>query len=144
MSSSLPIQSEGLCFSISCRSSVGAVRCWCWYGCWVCRCARWRQCAGSGPVSRVRRGLLLQLLVSSFLVTTSQETRAPKLLLTDKKIKTVGAGRGLNDFLQLSQHTKDLLNIFYCLKFDIIDTAILELDIRTILKYFLLSRYIFK
>ena len=104
----------------------------------MCRCARWRQCAGSGPVSRVRRGLLLQLLV-----TSSQETRAPKLLLTDKKIKTVGAGRGLNDFLQLSQHTKDLLNIFYCLKFDIIGTAILELDIRTILKYFLHSRYIF-
>ena len=97
-----------------------------------------------GVRSRVRRGLLLQLLVSSFLVPTSQETRAPKLLLTDKKIKTVGAGRGLNDFLQLSQHTKDLLNIYYCLKFDIIDTAILKLDIRTILKYFLLSRYIFK
>ena len=73
----------------------------------------------------------------------TQRHTAPKLLLTDKKIKTVGAGRGLNDFLQLSQHTKDLLNIFYCLKFDIIGTAILELDIRTILKYFLHSRYIF-
>ena len=99
-----------------------------------------------GVRSRVTGEARLVVTAPSFQLPSHQQpgdARAPKLPLTDKKIKTVGAGRGLNDFLQLSQHTKDLLNIFYCLKFDIIGTAILELDIRTILKYFLHSRYIF-